>query len=81
MASSLGSAFGIAVSSAIYYGLLSGSGQQLAPDNSLFNQIFIGEQSNLVFRQSAMIAMAYNICMVLLAIVVISITVPKQSKK
>lgn len=81
MASSLGSAFGIAVSSAIYYGLLSGSGQQLAPENSFFNQIFIGEQSNLVFRQSAMIAMAYNICMVLLAIVVISITVPKQSKK
>ncbi|OFO54108.1 hypothetical protein HMPREF3027_04445 [Porphyromonas sp. HMSC077F02] len=81
MASSLGSAFGIAVSSAIYYGLLSGSGQQLAPENSFFNQMFIGEQSNLVFRQSAMIAMAYNICMVLLAIVVISITVPKQSKK
>lgn len=81
MASSLGSAFGIAVSSAIYYGLLSGSGQQLAPENSFFNQIFIGEQSNLVFRQSAMIAMAYNICMVLLAILVISITVPKQSKK
>lgn len=36
MASSLGSAFGIAVSSAIYYGLLSGSGQQLAPENSFF---------------------------------------------
>lgn len=81
MASSLGSAFGIAVSSAIYYGLLSGNEQWLAPENSFFNQMFIGEQSNLVFRQSAMIAMTYNIIMVLLAIVVIFITVPKQSKK
>ncbi|CQB87284.1 Quinolone resistance protein norB [Chlamydia trachomatis] len=81
MASSLGSAFGIAVSSAIYYGLLSGNEQWLAPENSFFNQMFIGEQSNLVFRQSAMIAMTYNVIMVLLAIVVIFITVPKQSKK
>lgn len=81
MASSLGSAFGIAVSSAIYYGLLSGNEQWLAPENSFFNQMFIGEQSNLVFRQSAMIAMTYNTIMVLLAIVVIFITVPKQSKK
>lgn len=75
MASSLGSAFGIAISSAIYFGLTHG-------DKALnfVNSFFIGEQSNVLFRQSAMIAMIYNVLMIVLAVLVILATVPKHKK-
>lgn len=75
MASSLGSAFGIAISSAIYYGLI----KDEAPLNFI-NSVFIGEQSNVLFRQSAMIAMLHNIVMIILAVLVILATVPKHKK-
>lgn len=76
MASSLGSAFGIAISSTIYYSLVRGD-EAL----SFINSIFVGEQSNVLFRQSAMIAILFNVVIVLFAVFVICVTVPKLQRK
>ena len=72
MASSLGAAFGLGLTNTIYLAL-SRDEEKL----NFIQQIFIGDQTNVHFRQSAMIALLFNVAMILLAIVAIMITIPK----
>lgn len=75
MASSLGAAFGVAISAGIFTGLSSVD----TPSSMLDNVVrFAGRQDNIVIREAAMIALLFNLFMVILAIVVIMKTVPKQ---
>lgn len=77
MASSLGAAFGVAISAAIFTGLNANP----AAVNWLEGVItFQGRQDNLAIRQAAMIALAFNVFMVLVAIMSIMLTVPKGKK-
>ena len=73
MASSLGAAFGVAISAGIFVGLSSID----TPGSMLDNVItFSGRQDNVAIRQAAMVALLFNLLMVLVAIVVIKRTVP-----
>jgi DHA2 family multidrug resistance protein-like MFS transporter len=77
MASSLGAAFGVAISAAIFAALSANP----AAVNWLEGVItFQGRQDNLAIRQAAMIALAFNVFMVLVAIMAIMLTVPKGKK-
>lgn len=78
MASSLGAAFGVAISAGIFVGLSSVA----APSSMLDNVIrFQGRQDNIAIRQAAMIALLFNLVMVIVAIVTIMKTVPKTEKE
>ncbi|HJV79913.1 MFS transporter [Noviherbaspirillum sp.] len=77
MASSLGAAFGVAISAAIFTAL-SGSS---ASANWLDGVItFVGRQDNLAVRKAAIIALGFNVLMVVMAIISIMLTVPKGTK-
>jgi MFS transporter, DHA2 family, multidrug resistance protein len=69
MASSLGAALGVAISAAIYTGLSSQAVKFLDP-------VFVGRTDNIMVRFAAMIALAFNLVMVLIAIIAIQATVP-----
>ena len=80
MASSLGAAFGVAISAAIFTGLSADS----APANWIAGAItFVGRQDNVAIRQAALVAFAANLLMVVAAIISILLTVPagKSSRK
>ena len=77
MASSLGAAFGVAISSTIYTSL----NMRVSPSSMLDEVItFVGRQDNVVLRDSAFWALLFNLVCVLLAVVVIFLTVPKGKK-
>ena len=78
MASSLGAAFGLAISQAIYNGIQV-SGQPIELLGNFIN--FVGQQGNLNFRHAAMVTMTFNIVLLLLAILSIALTIPKQKKQ
>jgi DHA2 family multidrug resistance protein-like MFS transporter len=69
MASSLGAAFGVAISAAIYTGL---SSEVVV----LANSFMVGRTDNTSVRFAAMIALLFNLLMVIIAIVSILTTVP-----
>ncbi|AYH44991.1 MFS transporter [Azoarcus sp. DN11] len=74
MASSLGAAFGVAISAAIFTAL------RASPEHVSWLEgviTFVGRQDNLAVRQAAMIALTFNAFMVLVAIMSIMLTVPK----
>ncbi|MGA9212416.1 MFS transporter [Kaistella sp.] len=74
MASSLGAAFGVAISAAIFYGL---SKMEGTPPMAA---IFMGRTDNIEVRYAAGIGLLFNVFMVVVAIVAIMITVPKTDK-
>lgn len=75
MASSLGAAFGVAVSAAIFTAL-----SQRGADRNLFGFIeFVGRQDNIAIREAALAAFGFNLLMIVLAIISIVLTVPKTS--
>ncbi len=76
MASSLGNGFGVAISSAIYTGIVIHGRPFTALDS-----IFVGRQDNIDVRHGAMMALLFNFIMILVAIIAIMATVPKQKKK
>ncbi|SDB80789.1 MFS transporter, DHA2 family, multidrug resistance protein [Raineyella antarctica] len=77
MASSLGGAIGAAVSLAVFTGFSGLSGTQL---ETLGNVVQMqGAQSNIGLRLAAMFALGVNLIFLLLAIVSITVTVPKES--
>ena len=77
MASSLGASFGVAISAAIFTALNGSDGT-----NWLDGVItFAGRQDNLAVRQAAMVALAFNLLMVVAAIVSIMLTVPGGRKR
>src|SRR5690242_8691595 len=73
MASSLGAAFGVAISAALFTSL-SGSGASFAP----LSDLFLGRTDNVAIRFAAAVALLFNVLMVIIAIVAIAMTVPKE---
>src|SRR5438094_7782522 len=71
MASSLGAAFGVAISAAIFTGL--SRLQDLGP----IADIAMGRTDNINVRFAASMALMFNVAMVAIAIVAIVMTVPK----
>ncbi|HEX5513024.1 MAG TPA: MFS transporter [Gammaproteobacteria bacterium] len=76
MASSLGAAFGVAISAAIFTALSNTDAGRWAAGVITF----YGTQNDLSIRFAAMIALGFNLLMVVLAIVVIMLTIPGQKK-
>ena len=77
MASSLGAAFGVAISTGIFVGLSSID----TPGSMLDNVIrFEGRQDNIAIRQAAIIALLFNLFMVIVAIIAIIKTIPKSKE-
>ena len=77
MASSLGGAFGVAVSAAIFTAL-SANPESISWMEGVIT--FVGRQDNLAVREAAIIALMFNVFMVLVAILSIMLTVPKGKK-
>jgi DHA2 family multidrug resistance protein-like MFS transporter len=78
MASSLGASFGVAISAAIFTAL-SADGESARWLEGVIT--FAGRQDNVVIRQAALIALAFNLLMVVAAVVSIMLTVPKGRKR
>lgn len=72
MASSLGSAIGVALSLAIFTGMFGSSSLLLGSTVE-----FTGVQDNVALRQAAMVTMLFNLVLVLIAIIAILATVPR----
>lgn len=77
MASSLGAAFGVAISAAIFTALSANSESVNWLDGVI---TFAGRQDNLAVREAAIVALGFNVLMVAMAIVSIMLTVPKGTK-
>ncbi|MDR3451205.1 MAG: MFS transporter [Rhodoferax sp.] len=78
MASSLGAAFGVAISAAIFTALRANDSSVRWLEGVI---TFVGRQDNLAVREAAIIALGFNALMVVMAIVVIMLTVPKGKKE
>ena len=74
MASSLGASFGVAISAAIFTALSANDESSQWLDGVI---TFAGRQDNVQVRQAALIALGFNLIMVVAAIVSIMLTVPK----
>lgn len=74
MASALGSAFGIAISAALFTGL---STQKI----SFVEGLFWGRTDNISIRYAAMIALLFNLVMISIAIVSILMTIPAEKSE
>lgn len=78
MASSLGAAFGVAISASIFTALRADA----SSISWLTNVVpFVGRQDNVAIREAAIIALLFNILIVAVAIVSIMFTVPRAEKK
>lgn len=77
MASSLGAAFGVAISAAIFTALSANSESVNWLDGVI---TFAGRQDNLAVREAAIVALGFNVLMVAMATVSIVLTVPKGTK-
>jgi DHA2 family multidrug resistance protein-like MFS transporter len=75
MASSLGAAFGVAASAAIFTAL-SQSGLEVVGTVIEFS----GRQDNLAVREAGMIGLAFNALMAIAALISITIFIPKQTR-
>ena len=77
MASSPGAAFGVAISAAIFTAL-SGDRASMSWLEGVIT--FSGRQDNLAVREAAIVALGFNVLMVVIAILSIMLTVPKGTK-
>jgi DHA2 family multidrug resistance protein-like MFS transporter len=77
MASSLGAAFGVAISAAIFTALSANNKSILWLEGVI---TFAGRQNNLAVREAAIIALGFNVLMIVVAILSIMLTVPKGKK-
>ena len=78
MASSLGAAFGVAISAAIFTALSASTDSAHWLEGVI---TFQGRQDNLAVRQAAIIALMFNVFMAALAIMSIMLTIPKGRQK
>ena len=78
MASSLGVAFGVAISAGIFTGLSAGGTATSVLDNII---TFAGRQDNIAIREAAFWALIFNLLMVVFAIIAIIKTVPQTEGK
>jgi DHA2 family multidrug resistance protein-like MFS transporter len=74
MASSLGASFGVALSAAIFTAL-SANDESIQWMSGMMT--FAGRQDNVAIRQAALVALGFNLLMVVAAIASIMLTVPK----
>jgi DHA2 family multidrug resistance protein-like MFS transporter len=77
MASSLGSAFGVAISAALFTALRGGDAG-LIP---LLSHIFLGDTSNIDIRFAAGVALLFNLFMVVVAFAAIALALPKDDPR
>jgi len=77
MASSLGAAFGVAISATIFTALSSGTDSDRWVEGVI---TFYGRQDNVAVRVAAMIALMFNVFMVAVAILSIMLTIPGGTK-
>ncbi|HWL28193.1 MAG TPA: MFS transporter, partial [Burkholderiaceae bacterium] len=77
MASSLGAAFGVAISAAIFTAL-SANNESIRWLEGVIT--FTGRQDNLAVREAAIIALGFNVLMIVVAILSIMLTVPKGKR-
>lgn len=77
MASSLGAAFDVAISAAVFTALAGDSGSVRWLEGVI---TFTGRQDNLAVREAAFVALGFNVLMVVAAIVSIVLTVPRGRK-
>jgi DHA2 family multidrug resistance protein-like MFS transporter len=75
MASSLGAAFGVAVSAALFTGLASRGG-----GFGVLSDLFLGRTDNIDVRAAAAVALLFNAAMALVAMVAIAVTVPRVGR-
>ena len=73
MASSLGAALGVAISAALFTSL-SGLESQFGP----LSDLFLGRTDNVELRFAAAMALLFNVLMVVVAIIAIALTVPRD---
>jgi DHA2 family multidrug resistance protein-like MFS transporter len=76
MASSLGAAFGVAISAALFTAL-SGIDAVFEP----LSDLFLGRTDNVGIRFAASVALLFNVLMVIVAIIAIALTVPKDDPR
>lgn len=76
MASSLGAAFGVAISAALFTSF-SGLSTSFAP----LSDLFLGRTDKVATRFAAAVALLFNVIMVIVAIVAIAATVPKDDPR
>ena len=76
MASSLGAAFGVAISATLFTAM---SGHRMDWLEGMIS--FEGRADNLALREAALVALAFNVAMVIVAIVSIVLTVPAGRKR
>jgi DHA2 family multidrug resistance protein-like MFS transporter len=74
MASSLGAAFGVAVSAALFTGLAN------LGDAFALSDLFLGRTDNVDVRVAAAVALLFNVLMAIVALVAIAVTVPRSEK-
>ena len=77
MASSLGGAFGVAISAAIFTALRANNESIQWLEGVI---TFVGRQDNLAVREAAIIALGFNLLMVVFAMIPIVLTIPKGKK-
>jgi DHA2 family multidrug resistance protein-like MFS transporter len=76
MASSLGAAFGVAISAALFTSL-----RGLNGDFGPLSDLFLGRTDNVSIRFAAAVALLFNVIMVIIAIIAIAITVPRDDPR
>ena len=76
MASSLGAAFGVAISAALFTSL-----NGLSKSFASLSDLFLGRTDNVGIRFAAAVALLFNVMMVIIAIIAIAMTVPKDDPK
>jgi DHA2 family multidrug resistance protein-like MFS transporter len=75
MASSLGAAFGVAISAAIFAAL--GSVGSQAP----LSELFLGRTDNVTIRYAAAMGLLFNVALAVIAAIAVIITVPKDDPR
>jgi DHA2 family multidrug resistance protein-like MFS transporter len=78
MASSLGASFGVAISAALFTALSADTGSPRWLEGVI---TFAGRQDNVAVRQAALVALAFNLLMVIAAIVSIALTIPAHRER
>ena len=76
MASSLGAAFGVAISAALFTAL-----SELDTSFTAMSDLFLGRTDNVAIRFAAAVALLFNVLMVIIAIIAIIMTVPKDDRR
>jgi DHA2 family multidrug resistance protein-like MFS transporter len=76
MASSLGAAFGVAISAALFTAL-----SELETGFTAMSDLFLGRTDNVAIRLAAAVALLFNVLMVIIAIIAIIVTVPRDDRR